>query len=149
ATSRPTSAEILERWRWMTGRHGHPADPQFAHFLTVTLSTLILDGGKDVIFGRFLAILAKLLAGEGRAESLFQEAERLRAQVEQPGFAGRMWNVARSMLDERTSRSWASPHRSAWLASLGLPRVPDQALVGLVMSRQPVAEPVDELLRRD
>jgi AraC-like DNA-binding protein len=147
-TARPTSTEILERWRWLTGRQGHPADPEFAHYFAVTLSTLVLEGDRVAIFGRFLSRLAKLLAGEGRAETLLAEAEPLRNHVELARFGDRMWDMARSMVDERTSRSWSSPQRSDWLASMGLSRFPDQALVGLAVSRRPEAEPVDDLLQR-
>src|SRR5258706_11266031 len=44
ATRRPTSTDILEQWRTVTGRQGHPTDPEFAHYVAVTLSTLVLEG---------------------------------------------------------------------------------------------------------
>src|SRR5262245_58121641 len=28
ATERPTSTAVIDRWRWLTGRHGHPSDPE-------------------------------------------------------------------------------------------------------------------------
>src|SRR5262245_5451693 len=44
ATRRPRSEDIQERWRWLTGRQGHPSDPEFAHYLSMTLDTLTLEG---------------------------------------------------------------------------------------------------------
>ena len=35
--------EILERWHGLTGRHGHPSDPEFAHYIAMTLDALVLD----------------------------------------------------------------------------------------------------------
>ena len=34
ALARPTSVGILERWRWLTGRQGQPADAEFRSYLT-------------------------------------------------------------------------------------------------------------------
>ena len=42
-TTRPTSTDVLERWRRLTGHQGHPDDPEFAHYLSMTLATLVLD----------------------------------------------------------------------------------------------------------
>ena len=83
ADARPTSAEILERWRWLTGRQGHPSDPEFAHYLAVTLSTLVLDGPYASIFERLMIRLARLMAGEGRAGEVLAEAEALRDKLEE------------------------------------------------------------------
>jgi hypothetical protein len=64
ATRRPTSGDLLKRWRWLTGRNAHPSDPEFAHYLSLTLGTLTLDGcGKrsaeserpSLAHGRFVA----------------------------------------------------------------------------------------------
>ena len=43
ATERSSATDILERWRAITGRQGHPADPEFANYLSITLSTLVLE----------------------------------------------------------------------------------------------------------
>ena len=120
ADARPTSAEILERWRWLTGRQGHPSDPEFAHYLAVTLSTLVLDGTYATIFERLMIRLARLMAGRKgwrgarRSRSLARQARR--------GSLGRVstLEVAHSMVDERTTRLWASRHRIVGLSRVGL-----------------------------
>lgn len=149
ATSRPTSAEILERWRWLTGRQGHPSDPEFAHYLAVTLSTLVLEGPYATVFERLMTRLARLMAGEGGAGEVLAEAEALRDKLEEARSVDLTWEFARSMIDERTTRLWASRHRTVALSRVGLSRAPDLALVGLVVSRASETDPVDDLLRRD
>src|SRR5450432_2138067 len=44
ATARPTSGDVLARWRSLSGAHGRLGDPMFAHYVSVTLQTLTLDG---------------------------------------------------------------------------------------------------------
>ena len=63
-TSRATSAEILKHWRALTGRQGHPADPQFANYLEATLSTVILDGPQVSAFRQLLERLAGLMGAD-------------------------------------------------------------------------------------
>jgi AraC-like DNA-binding protein len=149
ATARANSAEILERWRWLTGRQGHPSDPEFAHYLSVTLSTLVLEGQYGTVFERLMTHLARLMAGEGRAGEVLAEAEVLRDKLEEARSVDLTWESARSMVDERTTRLWASRHRTVALSRVGLSRSPDLALVGLVVSRESDPDPVDDLLRRD
>ena len=36
-TARPTHRQILERWRALSGRQGHHADPKFVRYLSLTL----------------------------------------------------------------------------------------------------------------
>jgi AraC-like DNA-binding protein len=147
ATARPSGAEILERWRWLTGRHGHPSDPEFAHYLSVTLSTLVLEGPYASIFERLMVRLARLMAGEGKAGELLAEAVTLRDKLEEARSVDLTWEIARSMVDERTTRLWASRHRRASLERVGLSKAPDLALVGLTVGRG--SDPVDDLIRRD
>jgi AraC-like DNA-binding protein len=149
ATTRATSAEILERWRWLTGRQGHPSDPEFAHYLSVTLSTLVLEGQQALVFERLMTRLARLMAGEGRAGEVLAEAEVLRDKLEEARSVDLTWESARSMVDERTTRLWASRHRAVALSRVGLSRAPELALVGLVVSRDSELDPVEDLLRRD
>ena len=75
-TSRPTSVDVIGRWRWLTGRQGHPADPEFSRYLSMTLSTLVLDGALLSMFERFLSRFALLLAGDARAQVLLANAVR-------------------------------------------------------------------------
>jgi AraC-like DNA-binding protein len=144
----PTAEEIVERWRSMTGRQAHPGDPEFSDYLATTLCTLVLDDDRVATFGRWLSRVAALMAGKGRADVLFKQAEPMRDRLEEARFIDRMWEMARSMVDERTTRSWSSPYLKLGLEHVGLPRVPDQALVALAVSRKLEAEPVAELLRR-
>jgi AraC-like DNA-binding protein len=147
-TAWPSSAALLERWRGLTGRQGHPADPEFAYYVDATLSTLVLDGEQTRTFERFLSRFALLLAGEPDAKRLFAETNALRTKLEAARLVEHTWDMTRSLIDERTTRSWSSPQLREDLEALGLARVPDQALVGLVGSARAGAEPLDVLLRR-
>jgi AraC-like DNA-binding protein len=147
--ARSTSADVLTRWHWLTRRRGHPSDPEFAHYLSVTLSTLVLEGRRAHDFERFLRCFAKLLSGGGQANQTLAQADLLRVKLTEARSAEEAWESARSMVDERTQRSWSSSDRTLSLRALGLSRAPDHALVGLIASRQPELDPVDDLLRRD
>jgi hypothetical protein len=63
ALSRPTSVDILERWRRLSGRQGHPADPEFASYLAASLNTPVLEGKRAAAFEGLLVCLAGLMAG--------------------------------------------------------------------------------------
>ena len=52
--SPPTSASVLEGWRSLTGRQGHPSHPEFARYLSRVLDTLVLDGNRSQLFQRLL-----------------------------------------------------------------------------------------------
>ncbi|HEV8245502.1 MAG TPA: helix-turn-helix domain-containing protein, partial [Polyangiaceae bacterium] len=147
ATAKPTSASILERWRWLTRRQGHPADPEFLQFVSMTLSTLVLEPRELKAFERLITLLGLLIAAENPAETLCAELDTLATRLELTRQIERVWDAARSMVDERTTRTWATPFRD--LASVGLRRVPERVLVGLTVSRERAPDPVDELLRRD
>src|SRR5262249_14731586 len=58
------------------------------------------------------------------------------------------WAAARSMLNERTTQSWASPDQARPLWELGLKRVPEQVLVGLLTAGSHDNDPLEALLRR-
>jgi AraC-like DNA-binding protein len=149
-TARPTGNDILERWRRMTGRQGHPAEPEFAHYLSTTLSTLVLEGPLVSDFERLLVCIARLIAGAPDRGALLREGDALRAKLElATRSAERTWDAAQSMISERTESRWSSPHMVTELARQGLPRVPDQVLVGLVVDRHAEKDPVDALLRRN
>src|SRR6476659_7494067 len=70
ATHRPKSEEVLERWRWLTGRQGHPSDPEFAHYLSMTLDALTLEGEQIGRYQRWLECFAALVGGQGDAQAL-------------------------------------------------------------------------------
>jgi len=147
-TVRPTGAEILERWRWLTGRQGHPSDPEFAHYLSVTLSTLLFDAARAATFQRLLTLLSRLMAGQDQGRPLLEQMEKLRSELEEARSIDRTWDAVRSMVDERTSRLWSRPALTNAIRRLGLPSAADQALVGLLVRKREL-EPVDEVLGHD
>jgi AraC-like DNA-binding protein len=147
AKERPTSATVLERWKWLTGRQGHPVDPEFAHFLSTTLSTLVLSGQRFKTFERALRLIGRLLGGEGDAAALRSQLGALQVQLKEARYHEHIWKAVSSMVDERTSRTWLSPFRD--LPGLGLKRLPDIALVGLLVNRDRNADPVEEVIGRD
>jgi AraC-like DNA-binding protein len=149
ARARPTSARLLERWRALTGRQAHLADPEFALYLERTLSTLVLDPSALLGFERLLGCLAQLLAGEGDAGALMNQAEELVTRLEQIRLAERVWQAARTMVDDRFPRAWQNAGRAYTMQNLGLSRVADHLLVGLTVSRKAGADLIDEALRRE
>ena len=149
AKAPPTSSELLERWRSLTGRQGHLADPEFSYYVSINLSTLVLDEADVASFGRLLVCLAGVMAGDDRAEELLREAAPLRAKLELSRLVDRIWDAARTMVDQRTARVWSSRHRAEDAARLGLLRPADDALVGLLVVKQPKVDPIEDVLRSD
>jgi AraC-like DNA-binding protein len=149
AVARPTSADVLERWRKMTGRKGHPADPAFLAYLRAILSIPVLDGGKAKPFERLLVCLAMLLGGEGQAGELANEAHGLRREVEQARFVERVWEAARTMVDERFAQGHYSAGQAHDLRLLGLHRAADHVLVGLATRGAKNLGPVEEVMAGD
>jgi AraC-like DNA-binding protein len=149
ATARPTAADILLRWRRLTGRQGHPADPEFAAFLAATLSVLVLEGQRSTKFQKLLESLAQLMAGSENAGKIASESDALRLELEQARAVDRTWDAVATMLDERSTRIWASAHRAFELSLLGLSRMADHVLVGLAVSQRQNDDPVGEAVRRD
>jgi AraC-like DNA-binding protein len=149
ARARPTASDLLERWRWLTGRKAHPSDPEFAAYLTTTFSTLVLEGKRAILFERLLDRFARLLAEEGRADVLTNEADVLRAELEQARAVERSWEAVRTMVDERSAQRWHGMDLVWTLGDLGMSRVPDGILVGLTAGRTPLLDPVEEAIRRD
>jgi AraC-like DNA-binding protein len=149
APQRPSGTDILERWRAITGRQGHPSDAEFSHYLAITLGTLVLDHSQVKAFRTLLECLAKLIASEGSAEQAVRTIDALHPLLTEARLVEQMWNATRMMVDERSSRIWASPHRHPRRQRLGLMRFPDRAVVGLMVSRKRDRHPVEELLVRD
>jgi len=143
--TRPTSSALLERWRWLTGRQGHPSDPEFARFLDMTLATLVLEKGQLPSFRRAVAQVCRLIANEG--SGVPARYDSLRTELAQVRHVERMWAGALSLIDARTTRSWSSSYLQPW--TLGIEQLPDQTLVGLAVNRNALDDPVDELVRRD
>jgi AraC-like DNA-binding protein len=148
-TSRPSSAAILDRWRWVSGRHGHPADPEFAAYLQMTLGTLVLEAAKLSAFERLMTLLARLMGGEGRADAIANQADALRRELEPVRFAERMWLAARDMIADASTPVEHSASRFYDLNRLGISVAPHQALVGLFMRGGTDIDPVEEIVRKE
>jgi AraC-like DNA-binding protein len=148
ATARPTSAQILDRWLDITGTRGRIADPSFSQYLAMTVATLTLDGPKTEAFERFMTCFAELAAGSAPPAALAAEAQALQRELARAREPERMWDVVRSMVDERTSRTFPE-HGAMALSRLGLERVPEHVVVGLLLGRPDETDPVDDYLRRN
>jgi AraC-like DNA-binding protein len=144
----PSAADILARWRWLTGAQGHPADAEFRSYLKTTLGTLRLDRAGAKSLERLLTCLAQLMAGTGRADLLANEVHRLGTELAVARASDRMWKWTRSMLDERSQHTHYSAARTYDLVQLGLDRAPDQALVGLFVDLEPGGNAVDQAVLR-
>jgi AraC-like DNA-binding protein len=147
ARRRPTSAEVVERWRWLSGSSPHPTDRRFSDYVAATLATLTLEGDHFAAFRRLVECLAEVAGGQGKVDRLAREALTLEGALRNARFVDRMWETARSMLDERTAHTWSTRYQADTLRTIGLRRPPDSALVGLLVSRQDEPDYVDELIR--
>ncbi|HEV8246856.1 MAG TPA: hypothetical protein VGP93_13855, partial [Polyangiaceae bacterium] len=149
ALARPSSSEILTRFRHITGHHGHASDPEFLHYVSATLKTPTFSPSELETFQRLLEILVELLAGRGDCARMEITGGALRAKLSSVRFADRMWDSVRSMIDERTSLGWRSPTQSRNLLLLGAEQSPAHAVVGLLLGRASKTDPIDDLIRRD
>jgi AraC-like DNA-binding protein len=149
ATARPTSEAVRARWRKLSQREADPSDPEFFHYLTATLSTLVLEGELTTTFRLLLEKIARLMASEGALERTLQEIEALGEELAQARLPERMWAVAHDLVDEKTGRSWASRNLRPRLMQTGIEDLPERLLVGLFVDREPTSDRVDDALRRD
>ncbi|HEV8244730.1 MAG TPA: helix-turn-helix domain-containing protein, partial [Polyangiaceae bacterium] len=149
STEPPTSREIMEHWRRLTVRNGHLADPEFALYVTTTLSTPVLDPPRLRAFKTLLNCFASLIASQGKPETLMARARRMKRALDETTFVTRMWEAARALVDPRAGRTWGSLHLMTQRRALNIQRIPERALVGLIESSRGHADPVDELVRRD
>jgi len=149
AKTRPTSTDLLERWRSLTGRQGHPSDPEFSYYLSVALTTLVLDAKRRSQFQRLLERLTALMISEGSISQMVRDIASLTNELQEVRFVERVWDVAHEMVDKRTSRVWSRPYRRDRRQMVGLLRFPDHVIVGLFVHRRRNADPVAELLRND
>jgi AraC-like DNA-binding protein len=146
--SRPNAPEILERWYALSGTHGRLGDASFLQYVIATLSTLTLEGALWAAFERLIVCFASLV-GEGESpDRLAEEADVLRRKLLEARFEEHMWAAARSMLNERTTQSWATPDQARPLWELGLKRVPEDVLVGLLGAGPQEDHALDAFLRR-
>jgi AraC-like DNA-binding protein len=149
ATVRPTSNDMITRWRWLTGTQARASDPEFAHYLASTLAIATFEGSTLGVFRRFVKGNCDLLAQRGPVERLSRGLSVLRARLVDTRFAERSWVAAAEMIDERTSRAWVGSANVGELGFLGLHRAPEHVIVGLLSGREAEPDPVDDLLRRD
>jgi len=147
--SRPTSATILEQWRHLTGRRGQPADPEFAWYSSSLRGVLVLEGRQAERFQQLVECMARLFSGHGDAEKEANRASVLRAKLQPVRFVERMWEAVRTILDERSSRTWFTMHSTVELRRLGPTRMADHVLVGLAANLRPDDDRVDEAVRRE
>ncbi|HEV8247587.1 MAG TPA: AraC family transcriptional regulator [Polyangiaceae bacterium] len=148
AKRRPSSAEVLERWYSLSATHGRLSDPSFFQYLSETLTTLTLEGPHWNQFERLMSLFSLLITGRGSVDTLAQEIAVLREKLADVRFEERMWSIARGMLSDRKARSWGAPAQARDLHLLGLGRVPENVVVGLVMGEGEEPDAVDAFLRR-
>jgi AraC-like DNA-binding protein len=146
ATSRPTSVQVLQRWRALTDSSGRLSDPGFSAYLAATLSTLTLDAPKVRAFQGLLRAFADLLVRRGSAEKLTAEIGKYRRILVEARHTERMWETARAMVDERSARMWDAHGQ---LAPIGMKELPTRVVVGFLLDQNKRPDPVDALLRRD
>jgi AraC-like DNA-binding protein len=149
STRRPTSAEVQQRWRWLTRTHAHAGDPELGHYLAMTLGTATFEGPLLGVLLRFAVAFCQLLTGSGSAEAIAVETRALREKLATVRFAERSWEAAADMVDERTARTWASSGWTEYRRFLGCERLPTHAVVGVLAACAGEPDPIDEILRRD
>jgi AraC-like DNA-binding protein len=148
ALTRPTSAEVAERWRSITGKQARISDPRFAEYLGATLSALTLEGDAFSTFQRMMGCFAGLVQDREAPEARSVEFQRLRAELAKLGLPERMARASRSMVDEYVSSSWAKSDE-AQMHDLGMAALPEHAVVGLFHTVENEPDRIDELIRRN
>jgi AraC-like DNA-binding protein len=149
ATARPTSKQILARWRALTRNEGHATDPEFLAYLKMTLGTLVLEARHLAIFQRLLACFARLLGGQQRADVETNRIHALQLELHQARLVDETWDAVRDMIDDRLSLVHHSPARAYDLRRLGLARAANQVLVALVMGSSSRLDGVSDAVRLD
>jgi AraC-like DNA-binding protein len=149
AVARPTSGDILSRWHALTGRPAHASEPEFLHYVQTTLATPTLEGSRLEVLERIVACLAELCGGHGATGQLADSVLELSEKLADVRFAERMWDAAHAMVDVPTAGGWLGLAKARDLALMGVGRLPQHAVVGLLLGRDRKAEPVDDLIRRD
>ena len=146
---RPSSTEMSNRWRWLTGTNARAADPEFAHYLALTLATATFEGPMLDVLQRFVETFCRVLSGEDDTDSLEVTGAALRKKLSVVRLVDRSFEAAAEMVDEHTSRAWTSPHWEEHLRFLGAQRLPSHAIVGLISGRQDDLDPIEQILRCD
>lgn len=152
---RPTSGDLLARWRWLTGRYGSASDPEFTRYLAMTLATTTFDSAELSAFERLLACIAQRFAGDGqdgqdgKHDRLVSETEALQNKLAGVRYVERMWDAVRGMVDASTWRAWQSQQKARELRDMGADRPPELVAVGLLIGRRDKGDPVEDILERD
>src|SRR5450432_1248393 len=124
AQSRASGADILQRWRRLASARGRPSDPGLPEYVGATLATLTLEGSLFDDFKALTSCLAFLMGGQGSVSQLARDAARLRRNLTEARFADRMWEEARTMVDDRSWTQWGTLVNMGGLHRLGLKRPP-------------------------
>ena len=114
----------------------------------LTLATLTLEGPLLGAFERLIECFAKLVMGKGNLNTLATESEDLKLKLLAARFPNRMWEAARSMVDESTSHAWSTFLKADPLAELGMKGPPKHVIVGLLVGKQADNDPVADTLAR-
>src|SRR5262249_40967121 len=146
---RMTSADLQSRWRLLSGNQGRASDPEFSHFAASMLDVPIFDTEKIGHFRQLLACLARGLAGEGDPHELLAEIRAREAELRSLRVPNRAWVMASEMVDIRIWRGHFSRHHDVTQAELGLTGFPQNIAVGLLISRDPDVDGVEDLIARD
>jgi AraC-like DNA-binding protein len=146
ALARPKSLDIVERWRAIAHQRANLADPSFSRYLSTTLGTLTLEGPMLALFERLLVCFSRMLGDFANANALAAEFDSLIARLRPTRSAERQWEAARSMVHERTAQVWSTAISRDPLRSLGLKRAPEHVVVGLLRTRSPGQDAIEELL---
>jgi AraC-like DNA-binding protein len=149
ARERPSSAGVSERWYEIAHARASMSDPRFSAYLAATFATLTLEGPLLGAFRALIGCLSRALGGQGDAGKLARQWNALIEKLLLARSAERMWEVARSMVDERTAARWWTPIMRDSLLRIGLKAPPGHVVVGLLRGRPDEADPIDEALRRD
>ncbi|HEV8245548.1 MAG TPA: AraC family transcriptional regulator, partial [Polyangiaceae bacterium] len=148
ALERPTSSDVLRRWRDITGNQGRVTDPVFSQYLSTTLDTLTLEGELFPAFQRLMTCFAGLVAGNGDANALAAEAHGLRQKLINARFDERMRQTAHGFVDDQTAPTFAT-YSHGDFGAIGLEQIPDHVVAGLLLGRPNQSDPVDEVIRSD
>src|SRR5262249_10499476 len=141
--------QVLKRWRALSGRQGHHGDPKFARYLSLTLSTLVLERDQPRKFRRLIELMAQIISRGSAPDDIRPEVEALILDLSQARFAERLWELMRQLLDDQMSRAGSSATVAQQLKEFGVSSLPEHVAVGLLVRRRPDRDIVDELLRRN
>jgi AraC-like DNA-binding protein len=148
ARTRPSAAEIRARWLEMTGSQGRLTDPAFERYVSLTLSVLTLENSLVSSFERFMGCFGKLVSGEGDPDALGEEAGKRREELVAARLVKWMWRTTRRVVDEHGIEGvgYVNPGD---LAPLGVDRIPQGVVVGLLAGERGEPDLLDERVRTD